>query len=122
DLVSADEEGFIYIRDRKKDLIISAGENIYPAEVENVLYRHEAIFEAAVIGVPDEVWGESVKAFIVLKENQTLTKEEVIDHCVQHLASYKQPKFVEFLPSLPRNTSGKILKRALRNETAVESK
>ncbi|WP_332647005.1 class I adenylate-forming enzyme family protein [Lysinibacillus sp. 54212] len=122
DLVSADEEGFIYIRDRKKDMIISAGENIYPAEIENVLYRHEAIFEAAVIGVPDAVWGESVKAFIVLKENQTLTKEEVIEFCVQHLASYKKPKYIEFIPSLPRNTSGKILKRALRDEAAVEVK
>ena len=122
DLVSADEEGFIYIRDRKNDIIISAGENIYPAEIENVLYRHEAIFEAAVIGVTDEQWGESVKAYIVLKENQTLTEEEVIAYFTQHLSSYKKPKYVEFIDALPRNTSGKILKRALRDELVIEAK
>ena len=103
-------------------MIISAGENIYPAEIENVLYRHEAVFEAAVIGVPDPEWGESVKAFIVLKENQTLTEAEIINHCLQHLASYKKPKFVEFIPALPRNTSGKILKHTLRDGMTAESK
>ena len=114
DLVSMDEDGFISIRDRKKDMIISAGENIYPAEIENVLYKHEAIFEAAVIGVPDEKWGEAVKAFIVLKEGQQLTEQQVIDYCVANLASYKKPKYVEFINALPRNTSGKILKTTLR--------
>ena len=114
DLVSMDEEGFIYVRDRKKDMIISAGENIYPAEVEGVLYKHAGIFEVAVVGVPDEQWGESVKAYIVLKEGYTLTDQEVIDHCAPLLASYKKPKYVEFIDQLPRNASGKILKRLLK--------
>ena len=114
DLVSMDEEGFIYVRDRKKDMIISAGENIYPAEVEGVLYKHAGIFEAAVVGVPDEQWGESVKAYIVLKEGYTLSQKEVIDHCATLLASYKKPKYVEFIDQLPRNASGKILKRLLK--------
>ena len=114
DLVSMDEEGFIYVRDRKKDMIISAGENIYPAEVEGVLYKHPSIFEAAVVGIPDDQWGESVKAYIVLKEGYTLTQKEVIDHCAPLLASYKKPKYVEFIDQLPRNASGKILKRLLK--------
>lgn len=114
DLVSMDEEGFVYVRDRKKDMIISAGENIYPAEVEGVLYKHEGIFEAAVVGVPDEQWGESVKAYIVLKEGYTITAQEIIDHCAKLLASYKKPKYVEFIDQLPRNASGKILKRLLK--------
>ena len=114
DLVSMDEEGFIYVRDRKKDMIISAGENIYPAEVEAVLYKHTGIFEAAVVGIPDEQWGESVKAYIVLKEGYTLTQQEVINHCATLLASYKKPKYVEFIDQLPRNASGKILKRLLK--------
>lgn len=116
DLVRMDEEGFVYVVDRKKDMIISGGENIYPAEVEAALYKHDAILEAAVIGVPDEVWGESVKAYIVLKPGRTLTEEEVIEHCRQHLASYKKPKYVEFLDELPRNPSGKVLKRVLREK------
>jgi fatty-acyl-CoA synthase len=116
DLVTMDEEGFVYVVDRKKDMIISGGENIYPAEVEAALYKHEAVLEAAVIGVPDAEWGESVKAYIVLKKGQSMTEDEAIQHCKQHLASYKKPKFVEFLDALPRNPSGKILKRVLRDE------
>lgn len=121
DLVSMDEEGFIYIHDRKKDVIISAGENIYSAEVEDVLYRHEAILEAAVVGVPDLSWGESVKAFIVLKTGAVLTEEEIIAFCKERLASYKKPKFIEFIDALPRNTSGKILKRTLREQETSSS-
>lgn len=116
DLVRMDDEGFIYVMDRKKDMIISGGENIYPAEVEEALYKHEAIFEAAVIGVPDELWGESVKAYVVLKPGKILTEEEVILHCQKYVASYKKPKYIEFLDELPRNPSGKILKRVLREE------
>lgn len=119
DLVRMDDEGFIYVVDRKKDMIISGGENIYPAEVEAALYKHDAILEAAVIGLPDRDWGESVKAYIVLKQGKSLTAEEVIQHCKEHLASYKKPKFVEFLHELPRNPSGKILKRVLRDEAKV---
>lgn len=119
DLVRMDDEGFIYVVDRKKDMIISGGENIYPAEVEAAMYKHDAILEAAVIGLPDPEWGESVKAYIVLKPEKSLTAEEVIQHCKEHLASYKKPKFVEFLNELPRNPSGKILKRVLREEAKV---
>lgn len=117
DLVRMDEEGFIYVVDRKKDMIISGGENIYPAEVEAAIYKHEAVMETAVIGVPDEKWGETVKAYVVLKEGYTVTEEEIIEHCKKHLASYKKPKYVEFIKELPRNPSGKILKRVLREES-----
>lgn len=116
DLVKMDEEGFVYVVDRKKDMIISGGENIYPAEIEEVLHKHDAILEAAVIGVPDEKWGENVKAYIVLKEGKQLDEKEVINFCLEYLASYKKPKFVEFIDELPRNASGKILKRVLRDE------
>lgn len=114
DLVRMDDEGFIYIVDRKKDMIISGGENIYPAEVEAVLYSHPAVLEAAVIGVPDPKWGETVKAYVVLKANQQLTSDEVIEHCRTRIASYKKPRYVEFLKALPRNASGKVLKTTLR--------
>ncbi|MGG1674361.1 class I adenylate-forming enzyme family protein [Neobacillus sp. NRS-1170] len=114
DLVRMDENGFIYIVDRKKDMIISGGENIYPAEVEEVLYTHPDIMEAAVVGIPDPQWGESVKVFIVLKPNKKLTQTQVIEFCQSRLASYKKPRNVEFLEALPRNASGKILKNVLR--------
>lgn len=116
DLVREDEEGFIYVVDRKKDMIISGAENIYPAEVEEVLFTHPKILEAAVIGVPDPKWGENVKAFVVTKEGENLTQEEVIDHCKRYLASYKKPKTVEFLDELPRNAAGKVLKTELRKD------
>lgn len=119
DLVRMDEEGFIYVVDRKKDMIISGGENIYPKEIEEVLFSHPDILDAAVIGVPDSKWGESVKAFIVPKTGKNLSKQEVISYCQCHLASYKKPRFIEFVETLPRNASGKILKTVLRkNENA----
>jgi fatty-acyl-CoA synthase len=114
DLVRQDEEGYIYIVDRKTDMIVSGGENIYPAEVEDVLYQHPKILEAAVIGVYDEQWGEAVQAVVVPKPGETLTEEEVIDFCKQHLASYKKPKSVDFVDALPRNPAMKVLKRVLR--------
>ena len=114
DLVMMDDEGFVYVMDRKKDMIISGGENIYPAEIEAVLSGHEGIMEVAVVGVPDEKWGESVKAYVVLKPSYTLTDQDVIKYCREHLASYKRPKIVEFIDILPRNASGKILKHTLR--------
>ena len=114
DLVRRDEEGFIYVVDRKTDMIVSGGENIYPVEVEEVLYRHPKILEAAVIGVHDEQWGEAVKAVVVPKAGETLTEEEVIDFCKQHLASYKKPKSVDFADTLPRNPAMKVLKTVLR--------
>ena len=115
DLVRMDEEGYIYVVDRKKDMIISGGENIYPKELEEVLYTHPDILEAAVIGVPDPNWGESVKAFVVMKPGKQLTEQEVIGYCQQHISSYKKPRIVEFIDVLPRNASGKILKTVLRN-------
>ncbi|MBI4831519.1 MAG: long-chain-fatty-acid--CoA ligase [Candidatus Lindowbacteria bacterium] len=116
DLATVDEDGFIYIVDRKKDMIISGGLNIYPREIEDVLFAHPAVLEAAVIGVPDEKWGEAVKALVVLKPGASCTEEEMIDHCKANLASYKKPKSVEFCDTLPRNPSGKVLKRVLREK------
>jgi acyl-CoA synthetase (AMP-forming)/AMP-acid ligase II len=116
DLVRQDEEGYIYIVDRKTDMIISGGENVYPAEVEEVLYRHPKILEAAVIGVYDEQWGEAVKAVVVPKPGETPTEEEIIDFCKQHLASYKKPKSVDFTDALPRNPAMKVLKTLLREK------
>lgn len=114
DLVRKDKEGYVYVVDRKKDMIISGGENIYPAEIEEVLYQHPKILECAVIGVFDEKWGESVKAVVVCKQGERLSEEEVIEYCKCHLASYKKPRSVDFADSLPRNTVGKVLKRVLR--------
>ncbi|HOE17030.1 MAG TPA: long-chain-fatty-acid--CoA ligase [Syntrophorhabdaceae bacterium] len=109
-----DERGFIYIVDRKKDMIITGGENVYPREVEEVLYRHPAVLEAAVIGVPDEKWVERVHAVIVLKEGQTATGDEIINFCKENIARYKAPRSVDFVASLPKNPQGKILKREIR--------
>ena len=114
DLVRMDEEGYIYVIDRKKDMIISGGENIYPKEIEEVLYTHPDILEAAIVGIPDPNWGESVKAFVVMKPGKQLTEEDVIQYCQQHISSYKKPRIVEFIDALPRNASGKILKTELR--------
>ena len=117
DLARMDEEGFVYIVDRKKDMIISGGENIYPREIEEVLYHHPKIQEVAVIGVPDPVWGESVKAFVVFKKGEMLKEEEVIEYCKKYLASYKKPRMVEFVEALPRNPSGKVLKTVLKDKS-----
>ena len=114
DLGRTDEEGYVYIVDRKKDMIVSGGENIYPREIEELLYHHPKIRDVAVIGIPDPIWGESVKAFVVLKTGETMKEEEVIEYCKSHLASYKKPKSVEFAENLPRNPSGKVLKTVLR--------
>ena len=116
DFARFDENKFIYIVDRKTDMIISGGKNIYPREIEEVLYRHEAVVEATVIGVPDDHWGESVKAVVVLKEGKEASEEEIISFCKDNLASYKKPKSVEFRKELPKNPSGKILKREIREE------
>jgi fatty-acyl-CoA synthase len=115
DVAQIDEERFITIVDRKKDMIISGGENIYPREIEVVLQGHPKISEVAVYGIPDEKWGESVCAAVILKKGETLTEEDVIRHCKENLASYKKPKKVRFVTSLPKNSIGKILKEELRN-------
>jgi long-chain acyl-CoA synthetase len=109
-----DSDGYLYLHDRIKDMIVSGGENIYPAEVENVLLSHSAIVDAAVIGVPDEKWGETVRAIVVLGPDATLDEASVIAHCRANLAHYKCPTSVEAVDALPRNPSGKILKRELR--------
>ncbi|KPK47482.1 MAG: hypothetical protein AMJ77_02920, partial [Dehalococcoidia bacterium SM23_28_2] len=116
DLARRDEEGFLYIVDRKIDMIVSGGENIYPAEIEEVLYKHPKILEAAVIGVHDEEWGESVKAIVAPKPGETLTEEEVIEFCKEQLASYKKPKSVDFIDALPRSSAMKVLKTVLREK------
>jgi len=114
DMGYMDEDRYVYIVDRKKDMIISGGENIYSAEVENVLYMHPAILEAAVIGVPQEKWVETVKAVVVLKPGARATEEDIIDFCKRNLASYKKPTSVEFIHELPKTPSGKVLKWKLR--------
>jgi acyl-CoA synthetase (AMP-forming)/AMP-acid ligase II len=116
DLLRQDEDGYYYVVDRKKDMLISGGENIYPAEIEEVLYQHPDILEAAVIGVPDPKWGENVKAIVVPKKGRILTADQIIEHCVTHLASYKKPKSVNFVDALPRSVAGKVLKTILRDE------
>jgi acyl-CoA synthetase (AMP-forming)/AMP-acid ligase II len=116
DMMRQDEEGFFYVVGRKQDMIVSGGENIYPAEIEDVLQSHPKILEAAVIGVFDEEWGESVKAIVVRKPGETLTEEDVIEHCKEHLASYKKPKSVDFADALPRSSTMKVLKTVLREK------
>jgi long-chain acyl-CoA synthetase len=111
-----DEKGFIYIVDRKKDMIITGGENVYPREVEEVLYSHPAVLEASVIGIPDDVWVERVHGVIVLKEGHDVTSEEIIAFCKERLARYKAPRSVEFVRELPKNPQGKILKRQIREK------
>jgi long-chain acyl-CoA synthetase len=114
DIASRNEEGYVSIHDRKKDMINRGGEKIFSLEVENVLYKHPGIMEAAVIGVPDDVFGEQVKAFIVLKQGEQLTEDEVRGYCSKNLADYKVPKYVEFIGEMPRNPGGKVMKQALK--------
>lgn len=116
DLAYMDERGYFYIVDRKKDMIIAGGFNIYPREVEEVLYEHPAVRECAVIGVEDAYRGETVKAFIVLKEGETVTEEELDRHCRQKLAAYKVPRLYEFRNELPKSMIGKVLRRILAEE------
>jgi long-chain acyl-CoA synthetase len=115
DIGYVDEDGYIYLTERKKDLIIRGGENVYPKEVEDVLHRHPQVLEAGVIGIPDPVYGEEVKAFVVLKTAGATSEEELIDFCKQHLPTYKRPKSIQLMDSLPKSAVGKILRRELRN-------
>lgn len=114
DMATIDEEGYVNIVDRKKDIIITGGENVYSTEVENVIYEHPAVLEVAVIGVPDEKWGEAVKAVVVLKEGMKATEQEIIDFVKSKIARYKAPKSVDFVKELPKTGSGKIQKSKIR--------
>lgn len=116
DLGHYDDRAYIYIVSRKKDMIISGGENVYPIEVEEVLYRHPAVEEAAVIGIPDPYLVEKVHALIVLRKNAQATEEEIKEYCKKNIASYKAPKSIEFVKSLPKSPQGKILKKKLREK------
>jgi fatty-acyl-CoA synthase len=109
-----DAEGYLFVQDRTKDMIVSGGENVYPREVEDVLYQHPAVAEAAVIGVPDPKWGEAVKAVVVLKPGETVTAEVLVEFGKERLAGFKCPRSIDFIDELPRNPSGKVLKRELR--------
>ena len=114
DIGYADEDGYLYITDRKKDLIIRGGENIYPKEIENVLHEHPQVLEAGVVGIPDPVYGEVVKAFVVLKTAGAATEEHLMNFCMENLPTYKRPKSIQLMDSLPKSAVGKILRRELR--------
>ena len=114
DIGKIDEEGFLYILDRKKDMINRGGEKIYSLEVENVISGYPKVLEVAIVGVPDKVMGEAVKAVIALKSGEEATEEEIKAFCGQHLADYKVPKYVEFVDALLRNPAGKVMKTELR--------
>ncbi len=115
DIGVRDDDGYLFIVDRLKDMIVSGGENIAGSEIERVLYEHHAVLEAAVVGRPDERWGEVPVAFVVLRPGGSATAEELVQHCRRELARFKVPKDVTFLDALPRNPSGKVLKRELRS-------
>ena len=114
DMGYVNEEGYLFLVDRKSDMIITGGFNVYPKEIEDVLYEHPSIAEVAIVGVPDITWGEAIKAFVVVKHGLELTEEEIIDFCQTKLASYKKPKSVEFMNELPKSAVGKIVRRVLR--------
>lgn len=112
DIARMDEDGFFYIVDRKKDMIISGGYNVYPRDIEELLYQHSAVKEVVCAGIPDDYWGEMVKAYVVLRPEQSVTEQELISFCREKLASYKVPKQIEFRDMLPRTAVGKVLRRA----------
>jgi acyl-CoA synthetase (AMP-forming)/AMP-acid ligase II len=116
DMAVIDQEGYVTIVDRKNDMIITGGENVFSIEVENILYTHPAVLEAAIIGIPDDEWGEIVKAIIVLKEGENATEEDIIEYCKGKIARYKIPKSVDFSDSLPKLGSGKISKKILKEK------
>lgn len=121
DIGSRDEEGFIYVEDRLKDMYISGGENVYPAEIENILYQLKEIREVAVIGVPDDRWGETGCAVVALQEGSSLSAKDIIEHCRPKLARFKHPNHVVFVDELPRNATGKVLKFELRQTIEVSN-
>ena len=118
DIGVRDDDGYLFIVDRLKDMIVSGGENIASSEVERVLYEHEAVVEAAVVGQPDDRWGEVPIAFVVVSRDASTTPEELVEHCRGQLARFKVPKQVVLVDALPRNPSGKVLKRELRDRAS----
>jgi acyl-CoA synthetase (AMP-forming)/AMP-acid ligase II len=114
DIAYRDDEGYYYICDRRVDMIISGGVNIYPAEIEAVLLSHPSVQDAAVIGVPDEQWGESVKAVVQLRDGAVVDEGELVAFCAERLAGYKKPRSVDFVEELARDAAGKLLKRKIR--------
>jgi fatty-acyl-CoA synthase len=116
DLATIDEEGYVLIVDRAKDMVLSGGENIGTAEIERVIYQHNDVLECAVVAVPDDKWGEVPKALVTVRQGSCPTEQEILDHCRQHLGAFKVPKSVEFMESLPKGGTGKILKRLLREK------
>jgi long-chain acyl-CoA synthetase len=118
DIAQMDEDGYFYIVDRKKDMIIASGYNVYPREIEEVLYQHPAVREAVVVGVKDPYRGETVKAFISLKAGAAASEEEIIQHCKSNLSAYKVPKLIDFRPELPKSDVGKLLRKVLAEEAA----
>ena len=122
DMAVIDQEGYVTIVDRKNDMIITGGENVYSIEVENVLYSHPSVLEVAVVGIPDEEWGEIVKAIVVLKAEEKVTEEDIINYCKERIADYKVPKSVDFTNSLPKLGSGKISKKALKERYSKKKK
>jgi long-chain acyl-CoA synthetase len=116
DIAVQDDDDYFFIVGRKKDMIIAGGYNIYPREIDEVLYEHPKIADAVAVGIPDTYRGETIKAFIVPREGETLTEEEVFAFCAEKLASYKRPKLVEFRKELPKSAVGKVLRKVLREE------
>ncbi|WP_194722649.1 acyl-CoA synthetase [Noviherbaspirillum malthae] len=114
DLARMDDRGYLYIVDRKKDMIISGGFNVYPTEVEQAMYRHPAVYEVCVVGVPDPVWGEAIKAVVVLRDGHLANEEEMIAHCRQYLADFKKPRSVDFVGELPKNANGKLSRKDVK--------
>jgi len=110
-----DENGFVFLVDRKADMIVTGGENVYPKETEEVLYEHPSVMECAVVSAPDERWGERVQAVVVLKEGSDATEEALMEHCKNRLAGYKCPKAVAFWDALPKTPIGKILRKDVKN-------
>lgn len=122
DIATEDEDGYIFIVDRKKDMIIAGGFNIYPREIDEVLYQHPKVLDAVAVGIPHEYRGETIKAYVVLKPGETATEGEIMDFCKQKLAPYKTPKLVEFRDSLPKSVIGKVLRKVLREEEERKQK
>ena len=116
DIAYQDEDGYLFIIDRKKDMVIASGYNIYPRDIDEVLYKHPKILDAVSVGIPHEYRGETIKAYVVLNEGESATEEEIINFCKEKLAVYKVPKLVEFRDELPKSAVGKILRKVLRDE------